>query len=149
MTGSSWILVLTLYRGSSQPLVSSIGLLARRTSGFLHIDGGKTTVGDGTADSTGKGESRVEVKTAGLLDSGLDVLLDGVHLDGAGRGGRGSSGSRHWTRSEGSGDGMDWSGGGTRRLLRRPIFRTKAWESLLNQHAHRPITSVLRNNSGL
>lgn len=33
--------------------------------------------------------------------------------------------------------------------LRRPIFRTKAWESLLNQHTHRPITSVLRNNSAI
>ena len=85
-------------------MVSSIALAARKeaarargTDQFLHIDGGETTVGDGTADSTGKGESRVEVKTAELLGSGgLDVLLDGIHLGGAGRGRRGSSGGRHW-----------------------------------------------------
>jgi hypothetical protein len=92
-------------------LWSAIGLVnwpggARRTCAsasdgwrLLHIDGGETTVGDGTADGTGKGESRVEVETAELLGSGsLDVLLDGVHLGGAGRGRRGSSGGRHCSR---------------------------------------------------
>lgn len=111
-------------QGVGSAIGLSIALLARRdavyargTGRFLHIDGGKTTVGDGTADSTGKGESRVEVKTGGVRgSSGLDVLLDGIHLGGAGRGGRDSSGSRHWTRSGRSGDGMDWSGGGTRRI---------------------------------
>jgi len=74
-------------------------LRARPTGGFLHIDGGETTVGDGTADGTGKGESRVEVESAELLGSGgLDVLLDGIHLGGAGGGRRGSSGGRHCSR---------------------------------------------------
>ena len=75
-------------------------LRARRTGGFLHIDRGETTVGDGTADGTSKGESRVEIETAELLGSGgLDVLLDGIHLGGAGRGRRGSSGGRHCSRN--------------------------------------------------
>lgn len=56
-------------------------------------------MGDGAADSTGKGESRVKVETAELLGSGsLDVLLDGVHLGGASGGRRGSSGGRHCSR---------------------------------------------------
>jgi hypothetical protein len=53
----------------------------------IHIDGGKTTVGDGTADSTGKGESGVEGKARLLLGSlSLDVLDDSVDLGGSGRG---------------------------------------------------------------
>lgn len=57
--------------------------------GYLHIDGCESSVGDGTADGTGKGESRVEVDTAELLwgTLGLDSLLDGVQLAGASRGG--------------------------------------------------------------
>lgn len=54
-------------------------------------------MGDGAADGTGKGESRVEGEAAELLGLGsLDVLLDGIHLGGAGRGGRGSTGGRHY-----------------------------------------------------
>lgn len=51
----------------------------------VHIDGGKTTVGDGAADGTGKGEARVESKALELLGlAGLDVLDDGVELLGSG-----------------------------------------------------------------
>jgi hypothetical protein len=58
----------------------------------LHIDGGKTTVGEGAADGTSEGEARVEGDTRELLGlSGLDVLLDSVELDAAGGGGRGLS----------------------------------------------------------
>ena len=64
---------------------------------FLHIDGGKTTVSDGTADSTGKGESRVEGKAAELLGLGsLDVLLDGIHLGGASGLRRNVTSGRHY-----------------------------------------------------
>lgn len=53
----------------------------------IHIDGGETTVGDGTADSTGKGESGVESEARLLLGGlSLDVLDDGVDLGGSGRG---------------------------------------------------------------
>jgi hypothetical protein len=56
-------------------------------TGLDDIDGGETTVGDGTADSTGKGESGVESKTSLLLGGlSLDVLDDGVDLCGTGRG---------------------------------------------------------------
>jgi hypothetical protein len=43
-------------------------------------------VGDGTADSTGEGESRVKAETGELLgvDGGLDLLLDSVKLVAAG-----------------------------------------------------------------
>lgn len=60
----------------------------------LHINGGKTTVGDGTADGTSKGESGVEVEAGGRVDvgSGGDVLLDSIKLGRAGRG-RGSRSS--------------------------------------------------------
>ena len=55
----------------------------------LHIDRRETTVGQGTADGTGEGESGVEGETAELLGLiGLDVLLDGIELDRAGRAGR-------------------------------------------------------------
>lgn len=44
-------------------------------------------MGDGTADSTGKGESGVESEAGLLLGSlSLDVLDDGVDLGGTGRG---------------------------------------------------------------
>jgi hypothetical protein len=56
-------------------------------TGLDDIDGGKTTVGDGTADSTGKGESGVEGEARLLLGGlSLDVLDDGVDLGGSGRG---------------------------------------------------------------
>ncbi|KAI6756701.1 hypothetical protein HG530_011299 [Fusarium avenaceum] len=59
----------------------------RRGDWNIHIDGGKTTVGDGTADSTGKGESGVESETRLLLGSlSLDALDDGVDLGGSCRG---------------------------------------------------------------
>jgi len=97
-------------------------------------------VGDGAADGTGKGESGVQSKTAELLGSGgLDVLLDGIHLGGAGGGGRGSTGGRHWTRDEGSGDGMDWSVGG--RSASKPIFRSTP----APQHNARPIIATLHS----
>ena len=58
----------------------------------LHIDGGKTTVGQRTADGTSKGESGVEIETGWVCWVGSsDGLLDGIQLGGAGRGGR----SRH------------------------------------------------------
>jgi hypothetical protein len=73
----------------------------------LHIDGGKTTVGERAADGTGEGEARVESDTRELLGlSGLDVLLDGVELGAAGGGGRGLSG--HCERCGRSGDGYGW-----------------------------------------
>ena len=72
----------------------------------LHIDGGKTTVGEGAADGTCEGEARVEGDTRELLGlSGLDVLLDSVELDAAGGGGRGLS--RHCD-GRWSGDGRRW-----------------------------------------
>ena len=44
-------------------------------------------MGDGTADSTGKGESGVEGEARLLLGGlSLDVLDDGVDLGGSGRG---------------------------------------------------------------
>ncbi|TKW49736.1 hypothetical protein CTA1_5092 [Colletotrichum tanaceti] len=57
----------------------------------LHIDGSQGTVGDGAADSTGKGESRVEGE-AGKLAGGVgsSLLDDGVDLGRAG-GGQGGS----------------------------------------------------------
>jgi len=56
-------------------------------TGLDDIDGGETTVGDGTADSTGKGESGVEGEARLLLGGlSLDVLDDGVDLGGSGRG---------------------------------------------------------------
>jgi hypothetical protein len=73
----------------------------------LHIDGGKTTVGERAADGTGEGEARVESDTRELLGlSGLDVLLDGVELGAAGGGGRGLGG--HCERCGRSGDGYGW-----------------------------------------
>lgn len=48
----------------------------------LHIDGGKSTVGDGAAESTGNGESGVEGSAAELLRSlSLD---DGSNWGGSG-----------------------------------------------------------------
>lgn len=45
-------------------------------------------MGDGAADSAGKGESRVEGEAGELLGGvGLDVLLDRVQLGAASRGG--------------------------------------------------------------
>lgn len=68
----------------------------REQQSDLHIDGGKTTVGDGTADGTSKGESGVEVKARQLCWAvGSGLLLDGIKLDRAGRGGRGGSSGRH------------------------------------------------------
>lgn len=53
-------------------------------------------MGDGTADSTGKSESRVEGDAAELCGLvGLDGLLDRVKLDRAGRRGRGGTSGRH------------------------------------------------------
>jgi len=73
----------------------------------LHIDGGKTTVGERAADGTGKGEARVESDTRELLGlSGLDVLLDSVELGAAGGGGRSLGG--HCERYGRSGDGWWW-----------------------------------------
>jgi hypothetical protein len=52
----------------------------------VHIDGRKSTVGDGTADSAGKGESGVERGTAELARGGGGDLLDGgIDLCRAGR----------------------------------------------------------------
>jgi hypothetical protein len=47
----------------------------------LHIDGSQTTVSDGTADGTGKGESGVQSKTAQLAwRVGLGLLDDSFNL---------------------------------------------------------------------
>lgn len=64
----------------------------------LHIDGGKTTVGDGTADGTSKGESGVEVETAQLcwVGDGSDILLDGIQLGRASGGGGSSASTGHF-----------------------------------------------------
>lgn len=52
----------------------------------LHIHGSQTTVGDGTADGTGEGESGVKGDARELLGGvGLDGLLDSIQLHGAGR----------------------------------------------------------------
>lgn len=52
---------------------------------YLHIDGSKSTVGDGAADSTGEGEAGVEGEAAQLLGLGsLDILDNGVELGRAG-----------------------------------------------------------------
>ena len=51
----------------------------------LHIDGSESTVGDGTADSAGKGESGVESNAAELgRGGGLGLLDDGIDLGRAG-----------------------------------------------------------------
>lgn len=50
----------------------------------LHIDGGEGTVGDGAADSTGKGESGVEGNAGKLAGGvGLGLLDDSVNLSGS------------------------------------------------------------------
>jgi hypothetical protein len=55
----------------------------------LHIDGCEGTVGNCTADSTGQGESRVELDTAELFGGVCDDLLDdSIDLRRAGRGSR-------------------------------------------------------------
>ena len=57
----------------------------RKSWQHLHIDGSETTVGNGTADCTSQGESRVELKTAELLWGVCgDVLDNGVDLRRAG-----------------------------------------------------------------
>ena len=63
----------------------------------LHIDGGQTTVGDGTADSAGKREARVQSRAAQLLglDLGLSLLLQRIEVDAAGRGRGRSRGAAH------------------------------------------------------
>lgn len=73
-----------------QPL-SSLRAIAGRKN--IHIDGREGTVSDGAADSTSKGESRVQSGTGGRgwVDAGSNLGLDGVELGGAGGGGRGSS----------------------------------------------------------
>lgn len=56
----------------------AIGRLRRLN---VHINGCETTVGNGAADGTSKGESGVESKAAQLLGSvGLGRLDDGVNL---------------------------------------------------------------------
>jgi hypothetical protein len=73
----------------------------------LHIDGGKTTVGERAADGTGEGEARVESDARELLGlSGLDVLLDSIELGAAGGGGRSLGG--HCEGYGRSGDGWWW-----------------------------------------
>lgn len=48
---------------------------------YLHIDRSKATVGDGTADGTGEGESRVESETAELArSSGSGLAGEGIGL---------------------------------------------------------------------
>jgi hypothetical protein len=79
----------------------------------LHIDGGKTTVGEGAADGTGEGEARVESDARELLRlSGLDVLLDSVELDAAGglrRGlGRHCDECTGWSGECGGGEVFRW-----------------------------------------
>lgn len=60
-------------------------------------------MGEGAADGTGEGETRVEGDARELLRlGGLDVLLDSVDLDATGGGGRGLS--RHCDECAG------WSG---------------------------------------
>lgn len=50
-----------------------------------HIDRSHGTVSDGAAESTGKGETGVQIDTGELLGlEGLDVLDDGVDLGRAG-----------------------------------------------------------------
>lgn len=50
----------------------------------LHIDGGEGTVGDGAADSAGKGESGVEGNAGKLAGGvGLGLLDDSVNLSGS------------------------------------------------------------------
>lgn len=63
-----------------------------------HIDGGKTTVGDRTADGTSKGESGVEVQTAQFrwVGGSSDIFLNSVQLGKAGRRRRGSGSAGHF-----------------------------------------------------
>jgi hypothetical protein len=57
--------------------------------GLYDIDGCEGTVGDGTADGTSEGESRIQVGTSGRgrVDIGTNLRLCGVDLGGAGSGG--------------------------------------------------------------
>jgi hypothetical protein len=53
---------------------------------YVHINWSEGTVGDGAADSAGKGEPRVQRQTRQLLWLiGLDSLLDGIELGRARR----------------------------------------------------------------
>lgn len=83
--------------------------------GDIHINGGEATVGDGTADGTGEGESRVKVDTGRFCWVGSDgLVLQGIELDGARRGGRyaGRHGRCVGMRSEKNRrDGRRWDGG--------------------------------------
>lgn len=51
-------------------------------SSNIHIDGGKTTVGDGAADGTSQGETRVERESLELLGLG-ESNLSSSHRDGS------------------------------------------------------------------
>jgi hypothetical protein len=105
VAGSSWILVLTLWRSFRQPEIfrcrGGIGERGWELWDYgpeenSHIDGGKSTVGDGTADRSGESESRVERDTAELLGrSGKRLLHDGIDLGRAGGGRRNRGGAGH------------------------------------------------------
>ena len=92
-----------LCHGFFSPLLAFLLALRDRLTGLsLHIERSGTTVGDSAADGTGKGETRIESEAAELLRFvGLNVLLEGVKLDGAGRRWRCS---RHCDGSDESGE---------------------------------------------
>jgi hypothetical protein len=78
---------------------------------ILHINGGKTTVGEGAADGTGESETRVEGDARELLRlGGLDVLLDSVELDAASglRRGRHCDECAGWSGECGGGEVRWW-----------------------------------------
>lgn len=67
---------------------SVVGGGVKLDSGLDDIDGGETTVGDGAADGTSQGESRVEAETRELLrlnDLGKVDLDSSSHCDGSSR----------------------------------------------------------------
>ncbi len=90
-------------------------------------------MGDGAADSTGKGEAGVQSKAGELLGLGssLDILDDGIDLDRAGSLRSGSHCDCDWTeRLSGEGDSKtrntgfrEIEDGGTKRQTEAMAFR--------------------------
>ena len=70
----------------------------------LHIDGSESTMSDGAAHSTGKGESRIELEATKFCRvCSSSGLLEGIELCGARGRRRGGGGGHHGgDRSEGN-----------------------------------------------
>ena len=93
---------------------------SRELRSNVHIDGGETSVGDGAADGTGKGEARVQGEAGLLLGGGSAGLLDdSVDLGRTGVDARHDDGVCEEQRQETRAERVSWwkANNGQRRLI--------------------------------